>query len=118
MRTTKPEQVYEERPWGNFVRLSHNEPCSVKIITVKAGKRLSLQSHNKRSELWRVLDGPMTVQLGDEIQSLQRDEEVFIPVGTKHRACGEEVDGRWLEISFGDFDEDDIIRYEDDFGRG
>jgi mannose-6-phosphate isomerase len=104
MRTTKPEQVYEERPWGNFVRLSHNEPCSVKIITVKAGKRLSLQSHNKRSELWRVLDGPMTVQLGDEIQSLQRDEE--------------EVDGRWLEISFGDFDEDDIIRYEDDFGRG
>lgn len=116
-RSTTPEQVTEERPWGGFVRLSHNEPTSVKIIWVEPGKRLSLQSHKKRSEFWRVLEGRIAVHLDGKEFVLEKDQEVFIPCGSKHRASGIDVPSRWLEISFGDFDEDDITRYEDDFGR-
>ena len=117
LRDSIPEQVRETRPWGGFIRLSHNEPCSVKIIDVLAGKRLSLQSHTKRSEYWRVLEGRLHVEVGDQDLILERDQEIFVPCGAKHRASGTDVAARWLEISFGDFDEDDIVRYEDDFGR-
>ena len=55
----------EERPWGNFRQFTHNEPSTVKIITVKSGEELSLQSHEKRSEFWRVVGGSGVVEIGD-----------------------------------------------------
>lgn len=112
-----PEKVNDERPWGRFTQFVLNEPCAVKIITVKAGEQLSLQSHAKRSEWWIVMDDAMDVEIGGERRTLKHGEEVFIPVGTKHRVFGLDKDCRWLEIAFGKFIEDDIVRYEDKYNR-
>lgn len=116
-RTEPPLRYSENRPWGGFEKFVQNEPVSVKRIWVEPGKRLSLQSHKKRSELWTVLFGSMEVQIGDEISVLGKGDQVFIPCGAKHRATGLDVRAEWLEIAFGTFDEEDIVRYEDDFGR-
>lgn len=112
-----PDHKFDQRPWGDFLQLTDNEVSTVKILHVLPGKRLSLQSHSKRSEYWRVLEGEMEVQVGDSIIRLKQDEEVFIPIETKHRVTGLEQKATWLEISYGLFDESDIVRYEDDFGR-
>ena len=112
-----PAHYKETRPWGMFETYVRNQACSVKVITIKAGQQLSLQSHRFRSEWWIVLDDVMDVELDGRRFTLRRSEEVFIPVGSKHRVFGLETPCRWLEISFGKFDEDDIIRYEDAYGR-
>ncbi len=116
-RKEPPLRYVEERPWGGFEKFVQNEPVSVKRIWVEPGKRLSLQSHTKRSELWTVLSGSMEVQVGDDVRTLGAGDQVFIPCGAKHRATGLDARAEWLEIAFGIFDEDDIVRYEDDFGR-
>ena len=107
----------EERPWGVFRQFIHNEPCTVKIITVKPKQFLSLQSHNKRSEFWRIVGGSGKVQIGENIFTVKKDDEYNIPVNTKHRLMGGDSVLEVLEISIGDFDENDIIRYEDKYGR-
>jgi mannose-6-phosphate isomerase len=115
-----PEEYREDRPWGNFRRLVHNEPCTVKLITVDPGHRLSLQSHNHRSELWTFLDpGGIAEVDGREVRP-EPGEQVFIPCGARHRlASAPDAAGpvRVLELGFGKFDEDDIVRYEDQYGR-
>jgi mannose-6-phosphate isomerase-like protein (cupin superfamily) len=115
-----PEEYREGRPWGNFRRLVHNEPCTVKLITVDPGHRLSLQSHNHRSELWTFLDpGGIAEVDGKEVRPAP-GEQVFIPCGARHRlASAPDAAGpvRVLELGFGKFDEDDIVRYEDQYGR-
>ena len=111
------ESVIDIRPWGGFRGISYNEPSTVKIIWVEPGKRLSLQSHKKRSELWTVIDGEMDVELDGKVIRAKKDDQVFIPCGAKHRAVGLDAPCRWIEIAFGYFDEADIVRYEDDFGR-
>lgn len=108
---------HEARPWGNFTTYAENQPCTVKIITVKAGEKLSLQSHKMRSEMWVSLDEAMDVEIDGEHKTLKQGEIATIPVGTKHRAIGLDQDCRWLEVSFGEFDENDIVRYEDEYGR-
>ncbi|HEY8525493.1 MAG TPA: phosphomannose isomerase type II C-terminal cupin domain [Acidimicrobiales bacterium] len=115
-----PEEYREERPWGDFRRLVHNEPCTVKIITVQPGQRLSLQSHNHRSELWVFLDEGGIAEVDGEVRHPTPGEKVFIPCGAKHRlATAADAPGsvRVVEMGFGDFDEDDIVRYEDQYGR-
>jgi mannose-1-phosphate guanylyltransferase/mannose-6-phosphate isomerase len=94
-----------------------NEPVTVKILEVKAGEQTSLQSHRHRSELWVALDDGACVEIEGRILRPQPMEMVFIPQGAKHRLIGEDKTYRVLEISFGYFDEDDIIRYEDKYGR-
>jgi len=112
-----PNRYTEVRPWGRFEQYVLNEPCSVKVITVEAGQQLSLQSHRLRSEWWIVLDDAMDVELDGDRFTARRNDEVFIQVGSKHRVFGLESSCRWLEISFGTFDENDITRYEDNYGR-
>lgn len=115
-----PEAYLEERPWGGFLRLVHNERCTVKMITVHPGEELSLQSHERRAELWLFLDDGGIAVLGDETLYPAAGETVFIPVGSKHRLAATkdaESDVRIVEVGFGDFDENDIIRYEDRYGR-
>jgi mannose-6-phosphate isomerase len=107
----------EERPWGRFEQFVHNEPCSVKLLYVKASSRLSLQYHNRRKEFWKVIRGPVDVQIGDDVITGNEGDEFEIPVGVKHRLQGLSSHGIILEISFGDFDEQDIVRLDDDFGR-
>ena len=107
-----------ERPWGQFERFVENERVTVKIITVEPGQRLSLQRHDHRAEMWRALDHPVTAEIDGELRTLQPGETVVVPQGAVHRLgnAGDRA-ARLLEIAFGDFDEDDIVRLEDDYRR-
>lgn len=107
----------EERPWGNFIQYVHNENCSVKIITVDPDKRLSKQAHKQRDELWVVLDEGLEVELDDKVLHPKPGDEIFILKNTKHRLLSRGEKGRVLEISFGHFDENDIVRFHDDYDR-
>ena len=107
------------RPWGSFTSLELGEGYQVKRITVEPGKRLSLQSHRHRSENWIVVRGEALITIGEEQLRRREGESVFIPVGTKHRLenPGAEL-LEVIEVQSGSYlGEDDIIRYEDDFGR-
>lgn len=106
-----------EKPWGNFERFTCNAPSTVKILEIEPNNRLSLQSHQHRDELWVMLDEGATVEIGDLKSALNRGEKIFVPRGVKHRIYSANNKVRVLEISFGIFNENDIIRYEDDFGR-
>lgn len=117
LRMEPPVPFIVERPWGRFIQYVTNEPVTVKVLEVRAGKRLSLQTHLRRSELWIPLGGKVIVERDDEVIQPSIMEPVFLPVGTRHRLTGASDDARVLEISFGYFDESDIIRFEDDFGR-
>lgn len=107
----------EERPWGNFIQFSENQSSTVKIITVDPNQTISLQSHKHRNEFWKILDGNGVVTIGDEIMPAVQDDEFFIPQNTKHRIATQDTGIRFLEIAIGDFDEDDIERFEDEYGR-
>jgi mannose-6-phosphate isomerase len=107
-----------ERPWGQFQQFVQNEPVTVKIITVQPGHRLSLQTHGHRDEMWQVLDIPIHVEVGDREWDAQVGERVWVPAGAEHRMANRgSVAGRLLEIAFGDFDESDIERLQDDYAR-
>ncbi|MDE2212965.1 MAG: phosphomannose isomerase type II C-terminal cupin domain [Patescibacteria group bacterium] len=107
----------EERPWGFFEQFTLNTPSTVKLLSVRSGEALSLQTHAKRDEFWHVLSGEGVVTIGDSTQKVHAQKEFFIPRGTAHRAEALEHDLWMLEISFGDFDEEDIVRLKDRYGR-
>lgn len=107
----------EERPWGNFERFTLNEKSTVKIINVKAGEETSLQTHKNRDEFWRVLDGEGIFVIGDEEKMGKKGDEFFIKKGSKHQIKGGETGVIFLEISLGDFDENDIERLSDKYNR-
>jgi mannose-1-phosphate guanylyltransferase len=109
--------IVEKRPWGRFERFTFNEPSTVKLIYVDGDKRLSLQYHNKRAEFWKVVKGPVKVHIDEERKLLQTGDTIVIPQGAKHRLEGAGTEAIILEISKGEFDEDDIVRIEDDFNR-
>ncbi|CAN5475418.1 hypothetical protein BH20ACT10_BH20ACT10_05060 [soil metagenome] len=107
-----------DKPWGRFEQYTHNLPSTVKVITVAPGGTLSRQYHHMRDELWVVLDPGARVELDEKVITPDASEKLYIPRGTVHRlsAVGD-ADVRVLEISFGEFDEDDIVRLEDVYGR-
>lgn len=111
--------IYQEkRPWGGFRRYTQNQISTVKIITVNPGQILSLQYHHHRDELWVALDRGLRVTLGDRIWEPEPYEEIYITRGTNHRMAGVgEKPSCWLEISFGEFSEEDIVRLEDSYNR-
>lgn len=109
--------ISEKRPWGHFERYTLNEPCTVKLVYVDGDKRLSLQYHNNRSEFWKVVKGPVRVQIGDETKLLQTGDSATIPKKAIHRLIGAGGEAVVLEISTGEFDESDITRLEDDYKR-
>jgi mannose-6-phosphate isomerase len=118
-RDPRPEVIVDHRPWGGFEVLSHNEPSTVKIITVLPGQRLSLQRHAQRDEMWAMLDGGLVVEVGERETVLDRGEKAWIPRGTLHRVSNRGGrPGRFVEVAFGHFDEDDIERVSDDYDRG
>lgn len=114
----RPASVKVDKPWGRFEQYTHNLPCTVKIITVAPGGVLSRQYHHSRDELWVVLDAGARVELGEDVLEPAAGEELFILRETIHRlsTVGEQP-VRVLEISFGQFDEEDIVRLEDVYGR-
>ena len=114
----EPPSVKVEKPWGYFEQYTHNLTSTVKIITVDPGSTLSRQYHKGRDELWVVLDPGARVELDGELLHPEPEEKLFIPRQTVHRLSSVgEGKVRILEISFGEFDEDDIVRLEDVYGR-
>src|ERR1700733_9437409 len=107
----------EIRPWGNFERFTLNEKSTVKIITVNPGEELSLQQHAHRDEDWRILGGDGSVIVGDKETVVRPGDMFFVARGTKHRVMGGPHGLVFLEIAKGDFDEADIIRFDDKYGR-
>lgn len=105
------------RPWGEFERFTLNEHTTVKILTIKPRESVSLQTHAHRSEFWRILTGSGIVTIGDQQHKASPPNDFFIPVGEKHRIEAGLEGISWLEIAFGEFDEADITRLEDNYGR-
>lgn len=107
----------EERPWGSFRKFTENLQSTVKIINIKPNEELSLQSHNKREEFWRVISGDGIFEVGEKKIIVEVGSEQYVPFKTKHKIKAG-MDGiEILEIGLGDFDEGDIVRYEDKYGR-
>ena len=107
------------KPWGAYETLSKGNGFKIKILEISPKEKISLQYHNERSEFWIILEGIADVQLEDKIIRLNKDEEIFIPKGSKHRVenCGHKQ-LKIIEISLGEYiEEDDIVRIEDEYGR-
>lgn len=111
------DEFEEKRPWGSFEQFVMNQRCTVKLVYLDANKRLSLQYHNNRSEFWKVIKGPVKVQLDDQTRLLETGDSITIPQKAVHRLIGIDTDAIVLEISLGEFAESDITRLEDDYNR-
>lgn len=107
------------RPWGFYTCLNSGDGWLSKIITVSPGHKLSVQSHNHRSEHWVVLEGTATVILENQQYELSKRQSIDIPRKAKHSLQNRsETPLKILEVQKGDYiSEDDIIRYEDMYGR-
>ena len=111
--------VTVRRPWGHYHTVDAGNRFAVKRITVKPGKRLSLQSHMHRAEHWIVVSGTARVTRGEETIIVRENESTYIPLGVQHRL---ENPGKLpldlIEVQSGAYlEEDDIIRFSDDFNR-
>jgi len=104
------------RPWGVFKQFALNKKCTVKIIEVKPMEELSLQKHKKREENWYFIT-PGIVQIGKNIKKIKEGQLVKIKKNTSHRILAGDKSVKVLEISFGNFREDDEIRLEDKYNR-
>ena len=107
------------RPWGWFESLAMGEGFQVKRIHVKPGAALSLQSHERRSEHWIVVEGTARVTIDDTVQTMAEGQSVYVPLGARHRL---ENPGEFpmvlIEVQIGTYlGEDDIVRYEDLYAR-
>ncbi|NDU93169.1 MAG: mannose-1-phosphate guanylyltransferase/mannose-6-phosphate isomerase [Ferrovum sp.] len=107
------------RPWGVFDSIDRGERFQVKRITVKPGARLSLQLHHHRAEHWVVVKGAAQVTRGDEVFLLGENQSVYIPQGVKHRLENPTSEPlEIIEVQSGLYlGEDDIVRFEDGYGR-
>ncbi|WP_121436126.1 phosphomannose isomerase type II C-terminal cupin domain [Actinomadura pelletieri] len=113
----EPAVETETRPWGSFERFTLNEASTVKIIHVAPGQRLSLQRHRDRDELWVALDPGAVFEVAGRRILPEVGERVFVRAGDTHRLASAGPAVRVMEIAFGRFDEDDIERLEDEYGR-
>ena len=107
------------RPWGNYVSLVESDLWQVKRLEIKIGESISLQKHKYRSEHWVVVDGIADVEIDNNKSTLNLNESIFVPKGAKHRLSNKgDRNLVIIEIQIGDYlGEDDIIRYQDRYGR-
>jgi mannose-1-phosphate guanylyltransferase len=116
-QTNHHREVY--RPWGIYDSIDNGERYQVKRITVKPGAKLSVQMHHHRAEHWIVVSGTAKVRIGIEEKLVSENESVYIPIGETHSL---ENPGRipleLIEVQSGSYlGEDDIVRFEDKYGR-
>lgn len=113
----------ETRPWGEFTTHACGSfsggNFKVKTMLIEPNKRLSLQHHNKRKEVWIVAAGIAKVELGDQLQILGPGDTIHIPIGEKHRVtCLSPEECVIVELQLGEeCSEKDIVRHEDDYAR-
>jgi mannose-1-phosphate guanylyltransferase / mannose-6-phosphate isomerase len=107
------------RPWGTYCVLEEGSQFKIKRIEVKPGAALSLQMHNHRSEHWIVVGGTATVVNGKDEMVLESNQSTFIPAGNKHRLSNRtELPLVMIEVQSGGYlGEDDIVRFDDKYGR-
>ena len=107
------------RPWGSFISLAEDVNWKVKRIEIKKGASISLQLHQKRSEHWVVVKGQAIAQIEDKKFNLIENQSIFIPMGSKHRLTNSGINKLVIiEIQTGEYlGEDDIFRFEDNYGR-
>jgi mannose-1-phosphate guanylyltransferase/mannose-6-phosphate isomerase len=107
------------RPWGSYTVLEEGPGYKIKRVVVKPGASLSMQLHRHRSEHWVVISGTAKVVNGDKGFLVQANESTFIPVGNKHRLANEGTEPLVIiEVQTGAYvGEDDIVRFEDVYGR-
>lgn len=107
------------RPWGCYDAINTGERYQVNRIRVNPGASLSLQLHHHRAEHWIVVKGTALVQKGDEVTLLSENESTFIPIGTRHRLSNPgKIPLEIVEVQSGPYlQDDDVIRYEDSYGR-
>lgn len=107
------------RPWGSYDSIDNGHRYQVKRITVKPGASLSLQMHHHRAEHWVVVSGTAVVLVGDKETLLTENQSVYIPIGETHRLTNPgKVSLELIEVQSGSYlGEDDIVRFEDVFGR-
>lgn len=105
-----------KRPWGRFLCFAFNKNCTVKILEVNPGEKLSLQKHKLREEHWYFLDSGF-VQIGKTKKKVPAGKEIIIKKNQEHRLIAGKTKTRVLEISFGKFSEKDEIRLEDKYAR-
>ena len=116
---TKKLPRFEEvvRPWGRFKRFTHNEQTTVKTIRVDPGHSISLQRHRHRDEYWYVIEGTGIIHIDGVDYEASEGSDFFCPRGCVHRVSGGPEGTTFIEIAFGEFDENDIERLEDLYGR-
>ena len=114
---TSPKKTY--RPWGNYVPIEKGNNWQVKRIEVKVKGSLSLQLHMKRSEHWIIVKGSALVEINERKFILEENQSTYIPLGSKHRLTNNGDETLILiEVQSGHYlEEDDIIRFEDMYGR-
>ena len=107
------------RPWGAYDSIDHGDRFQVKRITVKPGGTLSLQMHHHRAEHWIVVSGTAEVTRGDEVLLLTENQSTYIPLGVTHRLRNPgKLPLELIEVQSGSYlGEDDIVRFEDTYGR-
>ena len=109
----------EERPWGSWHVIDVADGYKIKRIHVNPGSRLSLQTHEHRSEHWVVIQGTATAVVDDETSLVHTGESIDVALGAKHRLGNDgDVELVIVEVQLGSYTgEDDICRHEDDYGR-
>ncbi len=117
-QTENHRKVY--RPWGHYDSIDNGARFQVKRIVVKPGGRLSMQMHHHRAEHWIVVSGTALVTRGMDMMTLVANQSTYIPLGVRHRLENQgTVDLELIEVQSGDYlGEDDIVRFDDIYGRG
>ncbi len=107
------------RPWGHYDSVDGDEGFQVKRITVNPGASLSLQKHHHRAEHWIVVSGSAEVTCGEDVFLVSKNESTYIPIGEKHRLGNPgKIPLKLIEVQSGDYlNEDDIVRFDDIYGR-
>ncbi len=113
----QPEAGRVTRPWGSFAQYAHNQEVTVSLMTVAPGQRTSLQAHTGRSELWIVLDEGASIQVGEQVMEGHPGDEIWIPANTSHRLSSLGPPVRVLEVAFGNWQQEDVVRFADDYHR-
>ena len=108
------------RPWGYYQDIDNAARYRVKRIVVKPGSSLSLQKHFHRSEHWVVVKGTAAVTLAEDLRLVHENESIYIPIGGIHRLANPgKIPLELIEVQVGSYlGEDDIVRLEDNYGRG
>jgi mannose-1-phosphate guanylyltransferase/mannose-6-phosphate isomerase len=107
------------RPWGSYDSIDSGDRFQVKRLSVKPGASMSLQLHHHRAEHWIVVSGTARITRGEEVFLLEENESTYIPLGAKHRIENPgKIPLHIIEVQSGSYlGEDDIVRFEDRYGR-